>query len=113
MRMNILMASVVVTAGLVGAAGPASAMMRQAPLAAPTGIVLVQDQQKLQQEQLQRQQLLQREQAAKQMRRAAIKRDEAKIIGAVKQYLGPEYERYYGNQGGGSYGGGMGGSPNR
>jgi hypothetical protein len=32
------------------------------------------------------------------MRRAAIRREEAKIVGAVKKYLRPEYERYYGGQ---------------
>lgn len=95
----LLAASVALTACFVGAVGPASAMVRQAPVAASTAVTLVQDAQRPQAEQMQQQQRLQREEMAKAMRRAAIRREEAKVIGAIKKYLRPEYEQYRAGQG--------------
>ena len=100
MRSDILAAAVVVLAvGPICGAGPAGAMMQKVPLAAGKMTVLVQDQQQLKQQQLQqqqfqRQELMEREKAAKAMRRAMIKHEEAKVIGTVKKYLHREYESY-------------------
>jgi predicted Holliday junction resolvase-like endonuclease len=104
MQSDILTAAVVVLAvGSISGAGPVGAMVQKAPLATTKMTVLVQDQQQLKQQQLQqqqsqRQELQEREMAAKAMRRAMIKREEAKIIGSVKKYLHTEYESYPGNR---------------
>jgi hypothetical protein len=104
MRSDIFTAAVVVLAvGSISGAGPAGAMVQKAPLATSKMTMLVQDrqqlkQQQLQQQQFQRQELQEREKAAKAMRRAMIKREEAKIIGNVKKYLHTEYGSYYGNR---------------
>ena len=101
---KLVTASVALTVCFVGAARPANAMVRQAPVAASTAVVPVQDEgrlpaEKLQQQQQMQQQRLQREETVKAMRREAIRREEAKIIGAVKKYVRPEYEQHYGGQG--------------
>ena len=108
MRIDILGAAfVALAAGLIGATGPASATMQRAPVAPSTAVVLVQDQhelqrQQLKQQQMQRQQYMQREKA--EMRRAMIKREEQKIIGAAKKYL-HEYEEHKAGRDAGAMGG--------
>jgi hypothetical protein len=95
MRIDILgIAFAALAAGLIGATAPALATMQRASVAPVTAVVLVQDQQELQrqqlkQQQMQRQQYMQREKA--EMRRAMIKHEEHKIIGAAKKYW-HEYE---------------------
>jgi hypothetical protein len=109
MRIDILGAALVaLAAGLIGATGPALATMQRAPVASPTAaVVLVQDQQQLQrqqlkQQQMQQQQYMQREKA--EMRRAMIKHEERKIIGAAKKYW-HEYEEHSAGRDGGAMGG--------
>ncbi|HWX82863.1 MAG TPA: hypothetical protein VNZ48_04605 [Xanthobacteraceae bacterium] len=106
MRIDILGAALVaLAAALIGATGPALATMQRAPVASPTAaVVLVQDQQQLQrqqlkQQQMQQQQYMQREKA--EMRRAMIKHEERKIIGAAKKY----WHQYEAGRDGGAMGG--------
>src|SRR4029077_5122367 len=105
MRIDILGAAfAALAAGLIGATGPALATMQRAPVAPSTAVVLVQDQhelqrQQLKQKQMQQQQYKKREKA--EMRRAMIKHEERKIIGAAKKY----WHEYEAGRDGGAMGG--------